>query len=31
MLMVYVYVIARVGVKLGTNFMNVRLSGNKIT
>ena len=27
---VYVYVIARVGVKFGINFTSVRLSGNKI-
>ena len=27
---IYVYVIARVGVKFGINFMSVRLSGNKI-
>ena len=27
---VYVYVIARVGVKFGKNFTSVRLSGNKI-
>ena len=27
---VYVYVIARVGVKFGINFTTVRLSGNKI-
>ena len=26
----YVYVIARVGVKFGINFTSVRLSGNKI-
>ena len=26
----YVYVAARVGVKFGTNFTSVRLSGNKI-
>ena len=27
---IYVYVIARVGVKFGINFTSVRLSGNKI-
>ena len=27
---IYVYVIARVGVKFGINLMSVRLSGNKI-
>ena len=30
LLSVYVYVIARVGVKFGINFTSVRLSGNKI-
>ena len=27
---IYVYVIARVGLKFGINFKSVRLSGNKI-